>query len=134
MKNKISISIDAQCVKGKKTEAEMCGECIVFGVTLALESCLTFGVFILVKDCVAFDKQEFFVASIYISHNSKTNNWFILHLSPSSSTATLAAGMFTALGFGIGLSASWSNFVELEDLDSNLGLLLLMNMCLAILV
>ena len=55
-----------------------------------------------------------FVASINISHNFNTNNWFILHLSPSSSTATLAAGMFTALGMGIGLCARWSNFVELK--------------------
>ena len=38
MRCKISISVDAQCFESRKNEAEMCSECSMFDVPLAIES------------------------------------------------------------------------------------------------
>ena len=76
---KISLSIDAQSFEGEKNEAEKCGE---FSM------------------CQYVRQIRGTVALINMPHAS---NCFILHLPQSLSSATLSAGIFTALVMEIGL-------------------------------
>ena len=85
-----SLQNTAQCLRVRKTEAEMCG---MFAVTLALESCMICGVSSRAKRLFCVRPTRGTVALI----NMHTSNCFILHLPQSLSIATLAAGMFTAL-------------------------------------